>query len=199
MRAFEQSIGASNGLIGRAINKNSDISASWVSKIIETYPELDINWLLTGELSHETPVKSQLLKLDQENHVLGIPLIPVDAMAGYFAGERTVMLHDCEHFVVPSFHNADFLITVRGDSMMPRYNSGDLVACKMLGLSDLFFQWGKVYVIDTDQGALIKKVEQGNSTDTIKLVSENPAYSPFELPRACVYHIAIVLGLIRSE
>lgn len=83
--------------------------------------------------------------------------------------------------------------------MQPRYYSGDMVACKMLSPTDLFFQWGKVYVLDTDQGALIKKVEQGTDDETITLVSENENYKPFQTPRRAVYHIAIVMGLIRTE
>ena len=74
-----------------------------------------------------------------------------------------------------------------------------MVACKMLSLSDIFFQWGKVYVINTDQGALIKKVEQGTTPESITLVSENDKYKPFEIPRRGIYQIAIVIGLIRAE
>ena len=192
--AFEKSIGMSNASFGKSLKNGGAIGTDKLENILSVYPDLNIIWLTTGrgEMINESPEGSQ-------REALGIPLIPVDAMAGYFAGERTVMLHECDRFVVPAFRNADFLITVRGDSMIPRYFSGDLVACKVLGLSDLFFQWGKVYILDTEQGALIKKVEQGSSSDTIKLVSENEAYSPFEIPRACVYHIAIVLGLIRGE
>lgn len=47
-RAFEMSIGASNGMIGRAVSKNTDISAEWLSKIINTYPDVNTEWLLTG-------------------------------------------------------------------------------------------------------------------------------------------------------
>lgn len=49
VRSFEQSIGASNGSIGRAISKHRDISAEWLSKIIDAYPDLNPGWLLTGE------------------------------------------------------------------------------------------------------------------------------------------------------
>ena len=129
----------------------------------------------------------------------GIPLIPVEAMAGYFAGEQTVLLQECDRYVVPAFRNADFLIHVRGDSMIPHYYSGDMVACKMLSLTDIFFQWGKVYVINTDQGALIKKVEQGTTNESITLVSENEKYKPFEISRRGIYQIAIVIGVIRAE
>jgi repressor LexA len=154
------------------------------------------NWLLSGKgnmLKEEEPA------IIPSNDGSGIPLIPVEAMAGCFTGSQTVLLQECDRYVVPAFKNADFLIRVSGDSMTPRYLSGDLVACKMLSLSDIFFQWGKVYVIDTEQGALIKKVEQGSTLNTITIVSENKEYKPFELPRTAIYHIAIVMGLIRTE
>lgn len=137
--------------------------------------------------------------IEPTNDGTGIPLIPVEAMAGYFTGEQTVLLQECERYVVPMFRNADFLIYVRGDSMQPRYFSGDIVACKMLSLTDIFFQWGKVYIVDTDQGVLIKKVMRGTSADTITLVSENAQYEPFEISRRGIYHIALVMGLIRAE
>lgn len=154
------------------------------------------DWLLSGKgemLKENTP------KLEPTNDGTGIPLIPVEAMAGYFTGEQTVLLQECERYVVPMFRNADFLIYVRGDSMQPRYFSGDMVACKMLSLTDIFFQWGKVYIVDTDQGVLIKKIMRGTSDDTITLVSENTQYEPFEISRRGIYHIALVMGLIRAE
>lgn len=49
MRAFEQSIGASNGAIGRAVSKKTDIGTVWLSKIIDTYPEVNAIWLVTGK------------------------------------------------------------------------------------------------------------------------------------------------------
>ncbi len=83
--------------------------------------------------------------------------------------------------------------------MQPRYFSGDMVACKKLSLTDIFFQWGKVYVVDTDQGALIKKVMRGTSDESITLVSENTEYEPFEISRQGIYNIALVMGVIRAE
>ena len=195
--ALERSIGASKGVLSRAISNGTDIQAKWIMAVVENYPRYSTDWLLTGRgamLKNEQP---DIMPATSSGE--GIPLIPIDAMAGFFQGEQTVMLAECDRFVVPAFKNADFLITVRGDSMIPRYYSGDLVACKMLSLSDIFFQWGKVYVVDTEQGALIKKVEQGSAKDTIKLVSENTSYSPFEIPRTSIYHIAIVQGIIRAE
>lgn len=50
--AFEKSIGT-RSTIANAIKKNSDINSKWISKIIETYPNLNADWLLTGKGSME--------------------------------------------------------------------------------------------------------------------------------------------------
>ena len=135
--------------------------------------------------------------MNEDKH--GIPLIPIDAMAGCLTDERTVLDYECERYVVPAFRGADFLITVKGSSMYPRYNSGDIVACKRVPPTDIFFQWNKVYVLDTSQGALIKRVKPGRCDDSLLIVSDNPDYQPFELPRSSIYSLAIVIGVIRLE
>lgn len=120
-------------------------------------------------------------------------------MAGAFTSDISVMEYECERYVVPSFEGADFLIPVKGDSMQPTYLSGDLVACQKMSLADIFFQWNKTYVLDTDQGALIKRVCQGSDTDHILLVSDNECYPPFELSLSHLHAIALVRGIIRLE
>lgn len=129
----------------------------------------------------------------------GIPLIPISAMAGAFTGEHTVLEYECERFVVPTFKGAEFLISVKGSSMYPKYNSGDIVACKRLSMRDIFFQWNKVYVLDTDQGPLIKRVKPGSDTGHVLIVSDNVHYEPFELALEQIHHVALVIGVIRLE
>lgn len=192
--AFANKVGITPSVVDNIVGKRQGKPSFDVIEKISALAEVSIDWLIMG--------KGEMYKehsLIPTNDGMGIPLITVEAMAGFFAGSQTVMLSECERFLVPSFRNADFLIPVRGDSMQPHYFSGDLVACKMLSLTDIFFQWGKTYVIDTEQGALIKKIEQGSTPETILLVSENPNYKPFEIPRDSIYHIAIVQGVIREE
>lgn len=193
--AFANAIGVTPSVVDNIVGKRQGKPSFDVVEKVSALAEINIDWLITG--------KGDMLKsskgIKPTKDGTGIPLIPVEAMAGCFTGSQTILLQECDHYVVPAFKNADFLIYVRGDSMQPRYFSGDMVACKMLSPTDLFFQWGKVYVLDTDQGALIKKVEQGTDDETITLVSENENYKPFQIPRRAVYHIAIVMGLIRTE
>jgi phage repressor protein C with HTH and peptisase S24 domain len=205
------------------LDKKGAIGTDKYLKIIEYYEDVDANWLLTGKgevlkpnmqetkpfemvkqrvnLLEETKNKEKLtLSLNEPNSEYGIPLIPIDAMAGFGSGGVQVMDYDTQKYVVPEFTelNVDFMIRVKGSSMYPKYNSGDLVACKKLVLNDIFFQWNKVYVLDTDQGALIKRIKKG-SDHHLLIVSDNPSYEPYELHLSKIHAIAIVLGVIRLE
>lgn len=164
---------------------------------------INLDWLLTGEgnmLRTESEKEENIPGAHPSDSPMeGIPLIPISAMAGAFTGEQTVLEYECERFVVPTFKGAEFLISVKGSSMYPKYNSGDIVACKRLPMDELFFQWNKVYVLDTDQGPLIKRVKPGSDKEHVLIVSDNERYEPFELPLNRIYHVALVIGVIRLE
>lgn len=158
---------------------------------------LDVNpeWLLTGKGNMKKDDNCETRPKQDKN---SIPLIPVNAMAGLFTGEVSINDYDCTYYDIPAFRGADFLITVKGDSMRPSFNSGDIVACHKLALSDIFFQWNKVYVLDTNQGALIKRIKPGSDDNHIRIISDNPEYDPFELSKESIYNIALVLGVIKQ-
>ena len=48
-RKFDMSIGASNGYSLRMKKNKASIGSDILEKIIQRYPELNINWLLTGK------------------------------------------------------------------------------------------------------------------------------------------------------
>lgn len=200
--ALERCIGASKGVLSRAINNGTDIQSKWITILVENYPQYSPAWLLTGEgnmLRAESEKENIPVAHPSDSPTEGIPLIPISAMAGAFTGEQTVLEYECERFVVPTFKGAEFLISVKGSSMYPKYNSGDIVACKRLPMDDIFFQWNKVYVLDTDQGPLIKRVKPGSDKEHVLIVSDNERYEPFELPLERIYHVALVIGVIRLE
>lgn len=191
--------------------------------ISNKFEELNIDWLLFGEepkrkvqnlLPKETVTKRvtfydetkniknvTVLNEPIEAYKAGIPLIPIEAMAGFGSGSSQVMDYDTQKYLVPEFTElkVDFMIRIKGDSMYPKYNSGDLVACKKLILNDVFFQWNKVYVLDTEQGALIKRVKKSKKDDCVTLISDNPSYDPFDLHFSKINALAIVVGVIRLE
>ena len=133
----------------------------------------------------------------------GLPLVPFDALAGLPGGDLPgIRLEDCERYVVPEFSRmgADCLVRVAGASMQPRYLSGDLLAVRRLS-SATFLQWGKVYVLDTEQGLLVKKLMPCDGDEACVLcVSENEKeFPPFRLPKAEIRSLSIVVGHVSVE
>lgn len=161
---------------------------------------LSANWLLTGKGCMIKGNDAALPKaIHTTNSTDGIPLIPFSAMAGALTDERTALEYECERYVVPAFKGADFLMPIKGTSMQPTYNSGDIVACQRVPMNSIFFQWNKPYVLDTTQGPLVKRVKPGSDKNHISLVSDNPDYDPFQLPLEQIHAVALVIGLIRLE
>ena len=130
-----------------------------------------------------------------------IPLIPTNALAGYLSEESITInkQYIIDYYRIPSFNNSDFCIRIEGDSMEPKYYRGDIIACKSVPLTNIWFQWGKVYVIETRQGVLVKHIEKGSDNDHITLVSANQNYPAFEIPISELFCVAIVNGLVRGE
>ena len=46
--ALERAIGASKGVLSRAISNGTDIQSKWIQAIVENYPQYSAQWLLTG-------------------------------------------------------------------------------------------------------------------------------------------------------
>lgn len=187
--------GISESILSRIVSGETQKPQEKTLKKIAEYLQISPEWLLTGK--GEMSYNKQLIHATHSNQ--GIPLIPIEAMAGYGIGDTQVLEHECDRYVVPVFKDAEFLIQVKGSSMIPKYNSGDIVACRKLPLDGLFFQWNKVYVLDTIQGALIKRVKAGSDANHLLIVSDNERYEPFELHISQIRSVAIVIGVIRLE
>lgn len=194
--AFEKSTGLSNGYVN---NISKGIGAEKLQRIIEVYPELSQVWLLTGEGEMlRTPTADTSVNTSQK----ALPLIPFEAIAGYLSTDNEgVMVEDCERYVIPEFEQrgAEFIIRVSGSSMYPKYSNGDLLGCKKIK-DILFFQWGKIYVLDTSQGTLVKRIYEHENDDFVKLVSDNKdVYPPFVIPKSDIRSLSIVVGVVRLE
>lgn len=194
---FEKSIGMSGGYIN---NIRQSIQPDKLQRIAVQFPELNIAWLLIGDAGGE------MLKADVERRAEpakakvqpGLPLIPIEVFAGpgeIDYGDERVQ----DHYTVTDFKDSDFLLRVKGDSMTPKYNGGDLVACRRV--PDVYYiQWGRVYCIYTkSQGAMIKRLQPSERDGWIKCVSENARYAPFDVPMDDIVSVALVNGSISLE
>lgn len=196
---FEKSIGASNGFVN---NIRQSIQPDRLQKIAQTYPELNIAWLMVGDLGGKMLKEEEKKPVEpapvRSEHTL--PLIPFDAVAG--PGDPVYEDERIEDFyTVSEFKDSDFLIRVKGDSMTPRYTGGDLLACKKIPITEVyFFQWNRCYVILTrSQGAMVKRIQPSEREGWIKCVSDNVKYAPFDVPMDDIVSVALVNGSISVE
>ena len=79
--------------------------------------------------------------------------------------------------------------------MYPRYKNGDILAIKILK-DPTFFQWGRVYVLNTTQGCVVKRLLPSADDDNIIIChSENSSgYPDYKIMKSDILGIAIVVG-----
>jgi len=125
-----------------------------------------------------------------------ILVIPYEARGGTIGDfVQGVQEYDCEKVISP-IRGADYAMEVTGDSMSPEYPSGSRVLIKKV--SETFIQWNETYVLDTPDGAVIKRVRKTDDPAMIECVSVNPAYQSYTIPRDFIrgwYKVLMVMSL----
>ena len=177
---FAKLLGVSRNSLSAAKNGNETyLTDSLVSKIQSA---LDY---------HTTPITEEELEREM------ITVLPTDARAGTLAEfAESVEAFNCERMVSP-IRGADFAMQVTGDSMSPEYPSGSIILCKKIN-EKAFIEWGKVFVLDTANGAVIKSVRKTENDNEVECVSLNPAYQPFRIDTEYIngwYRVLMVLSL----
>ena len=191
---FEKNAGLSNGFV----DKSGDNSRrSSLDKISKAYPQLNMTWLLTGEgemLKGAEPQREteDKRRSEQVSVPYTVPLIPISAQGGSF-NDFVVSVRDgdCEKVISPVRH-VDFALTVTGDSMAPEYPGGSQVLVRKVD-GRAFIEWGRVYVLDTCNGTVIKKLNPGRDDEEVQCVSVNPDYQPFYVKLSDVYGLYRVM------
>lgn len=185
-------------------NKNVGISKNIAELVCEKFPQINKSWLLTGEgnmltQKEEAPKTISADTIKQNGYITY--LLPMSAMGGSLTGfaEPGVLLQNCEAVVSP-IENVDFAITVYGDSMAPEYPSGSRILIKKIN-PDLFIDWGKVYVLDTPNGVIVKEVHESNREGYVSCHSINPdpKFKPFDVLMDEVFGMYRVLMCLSAK
>ena len=192
------SAGLSVGLLGKAKSGGKGMSSNNIEKILCAYPDLSAEWLMTGEGPMLKSEKTtDRIDLSNENITVETrPRIPLDAAAGVLSEiTQSFIETDCERYpVISRFPKYDFTIMVKGNSMEPEFHSGDEIACRFIETPS-FIQWGRPYVLDTNQGVVLKRIY--NRPNAILCKSDNHSYDDFEIPKEDIIRIALVVGSVR--
>ena len=178
-KEFAALIGTSENSLSRALKGDeaylTDKLLDRVKAAFETY----------NKPQEEIPVQDMVL------------VIPTGARGGSIADfADATHAYDCEKIVSP-IKGADYAIQVTGDSMSPEYPSGSVVLIKQIN-EKAFIEWGKTYVLDTINGAVVKNIRKTDNPEAIECYSINDKYQPFTIETKYIkgwYRVLMLLSL----
>lgn len=178
-------LGMSEAALSSALaNKDGRFTSGFIKKLVKAYPELNEQWLLEG--------KGQMAKPGRHTR----PHYDAAVSAGFMDGlSEGKMSAEFRAMAIPLIAY-EFTIDVKGDSMLPRIEDGDVLMCRV-AIDRLNPPIGKICVIDTKDGAVVKQILSVNE-DTMTLHSLNPAYRDYEIDLSTILGVAEVVGLVRS-
>jgi len=205
--AIEKRIGASKGVLSRAINNGTDIQSKWIEALVENYPQLNSEWLLTGHGSMIKPnivSNSPIIPLSKYKETtfpsFEIPLYNIDACAGL-----NKLFSDGGDLIgqisIPNSPRCDGAVHVIGDSMYPLLKSGDIIAYRIV--NDLLsINYGEIYILQLlnngDTSIVVKYIKRSDlGKDHVCLVSYNKEHDPKDIPLSWIQSIARVTFAIR--
>lgn len=198
-------LGYTKSSFSQIINEKVPLSEKFIDKLCSVDININKVWIDNG---YENMLKDQSKEFNiasepPEKYIADkfIPLVTVTAIGGFGNSNFSISERDVkQYYVIPKFKDKkiDFMIEVEGSSMYPKYNSGDIVACRIINERG-FIQWNKTHVVATkNQGIIIKRIKPGDN-DNLLMVSDNKSYDPFSITIDEIDGIALVVGVIRLE
>ena len=213
-------MGASESSTSRALNGDSRyLTSSFMRRFNRAFGcVFNDEWLLfgEGEMLNPAPSKSEPPPAglapagmtpaepppagEEQEAMLTTFLIPTTAQGGKLSEFSSSVRHsDCERVISP-IRGVDFAITVYGDSMAPTYPSGSRVFIKKIN-DKSFIEWGRAYVLDTCNGAVVKILTPSEKEGYVRCISVNtdPIYAPFDVPEADIIGVYKILLSMKME
>lgn len=163
--AMERSIGASKGVLSRAISNGTDIQAKWLQYIVENYPSYSPEWLLIGTPPMLKQSNQNVAQILEDSHMISIPMVDISVAAGCSGYDNPSHLEYVEDIKLPVSmvrnNSKYFCVRVKGESMSPTILDSSYVIVRLLERTE----WGDmpnghVYVISDREGrAYIKRAK----------------------------------------
>lgn len=175
-------LGCTNSNISMAEKSNRDLEPHQLEILIEHFGDS-----LNSFISENTEERYSYINKVAEEPT--IPLVPLSAMAGKLTGFSLdgITETDCERIISP-IKGVDFAVPVSGESMSPIYPNGSRVLVQEINPNS-FIEWGKVYVLNTCNGIIIKQLRKSEKEGYVSCYSlnDNNIYAPFDIPTADIY------------
>lgn len=198
---FAEIIGVSRGYVN---NMTGNPTQKVLQSIASSYPELDINWLLTGE-GEMIKANIQVIHNSKTNEKgyeqQDILLYDIEAAANL----KTLFDNKSQNILdtlrIPNMPKVDGAVYVKGDSMYPLLKSGDIVIYKQIYNLETDIFLGEMYLISMevsgDEYVVVKYVNKSEIDGCIKLVSYNTHHQPKDVHLSTIRAMAIVKASVR--
>lgn len=135
-------------------------------------------------------------QLREQNKIVSIETYQEEVQATLSAGKGIMNYYEADKEIVDIPHNApdhDWIFKVKGDSMEPMFEDGDIVFANEFDPATEDIQNGRIYVIEIDGEAFIKKVYVEN--DCLRLVSLNREYEDITVHASSLINVVAVVIL----
>lgn len=203
--AMERTIGASKGVLSRAINNGTDIQAKWLSIIVENYPRYSTGWLLTGAgsmlkddlkgIQTADEANPSTLPTTSMNPSVGTPYYDVDFIGRFDEVFNSQVNIPATNIVIRGFEKASLWCNVTGHSMEPKINHGDIIALRQCTLNDI--QYGEIYAVVLDTIRTIKILRRSPDPGKLRFIPINTEdYDEQEFDKSRIVNVFEVIGSI---
>lgn len=161
---------------------------------------IDENYLVNGTGSMFNANAAQIETPASIEVTEGVPFININP-AEITHGKFDILREKPEYYVnFRPFNDCDAYLPVYGDSMYPKYASGEIIAIREVPNKDII-QWGEAYLIITNEFAnnitTVKLLFEHHTMNKIVLRASNPNYKGDTiLERSAIKKLFIVKGKI---
>jgi len=181
--------GISQSTLSRVLNKDTKPNASNLKALAE-YFNVDQSWLITGGEEFSPKTKDVFSK----DNITGYYYPNVSAAAGM---DKEMINNELDKIPIclPNWDKGIDFINVYGDSMYPKFCSGEIIGIKEVELQ--YINYGFAYVVILNDGqVLLKFIKKGTDKEHIILESENKFYEPKEYHLSQISKVFIIKGVI---
>lgn len=203
---FEQMCGLSNAYVK---NISKGIGADKLEKILKAFPDLNREWLLTGEgemLKQDAHATTQATISTRKRIPLYADVTSIGGLNDSIA-EVDSIEHQVAEWIDAGdwFPEATAAIRHYGDSMV-EYPAGSILVLKRVYDMRLLLN-GRNYVIETTEYRVTKQLQYDADNDYLTAYSTNRetypdgrlVHSPIRIPLETIRHIDLIVGCVQKE
>lgn len=196
-----------------------------MAKFIATFPEISLDWLITGagEKFNTKNAENLTVLNGKENgkekgklpnmqnslpnelaEIISEQLVPVFEFHAFasLTGLLSGKLKPSSFMYLPNLPKCDGATSMPGDSMEPEIQRGDLIVFRKVNDFNSGLFLGQIYyltfVLEGHEYSMIRYILAGDDEQSVKLVSTNKRYAPSDIPVDSIKELAMIMASVRQ-